>query len=353
MLSGNNGVLQRATDAKTKSNEAQIRERIQLAYHSALTGGQGSYTYDTLMKELENEFKTDYDVDDSDNTNWTLYAHGQSVTIPAGESNEEEIDLSVDTTWQQVFVMPTYGNYIRYTLDNENETLTLRTGPTLTEKNIEIKKYAVIEGKKYETKFPDSCAGLFYGSRMENFSIEKEIDFSNVTNMSGMFSGCDCVSTLNLGNLDVSNVTDMGSLFSGCYKLSDLDVSNWNTNKVTNMQGMFKNCYSITRLDLSSWDTSNVTKMGKMFCMDASNEYDAKLQTIYASNTFVVTKVNDVINSSDRNGGNLFGNTKNLVGGNGTSYTDILSNNDVNNLIAIYGARIDTTETPGFFTAKP
>ncbi len=42
MLSGDNGVLQRATDAKTKSDEAQIRERIQLAYHSALTGGKGN-----------------------------------------------------------------------------------------------------------------------------------------------------------------------------------------------------------------------------------------------------------------------------------------------------------------------
>lgn len=42
------------------------------------------------MQELKNEFETDYDVDDSDITNWTLYAHGQSVTIPAGKKGEEE-----------------------------------------------------------------------------------------------------------------------------------------------------------------------------------------------------------------------------------------------------------------------
>ena len=75
--------MQKATDAKTYSDEAQIKERIQLAYHSALVGGQGSYTKDTLMEELKKEFETDYDVDDSDNTNWILSAKGQSVTIPA------------------------------------------------------------------------------------------------------------------------------------------------------------------------------------------------------------------------------------------------------------------------------
>ena len=397
MLSGDNGVLQRATDAKTKSDEAQIKERIQLAYHSALIGGKGSYTKDSLMEELKNEFKTDYDVDDSNDENWKIKAQGQEVIIPAGE-----IDLSVDTTWQKVLEFPEY-SYNRYELDENAGTITLRSGPPIVAENVEIKKYAVIEGKKYETKFPDSCDSLFGGSRMEIFSIDKEIDFSNVTNMSRMFTGCHCVSTLNLGSLDVSNVTAMDGLFSNCYNLTNLDVSNWDTKKVTNMsrmftgchcvstlnlgsldvsnvtamdglfsncynltnldvsnwdtkkvtnmQWMFRNCYSITTLDLSSWDTSNVTKMGRMFWMDDSNEYEAKLQTIYASNTFVVTKVKDVINSSDRNGGSLFGNTKNLVGGNGTSYSDI-SNYDVNNLIAIYGARIDTTETPGFFTAK-
>lgn len=88
MLSGDNSILQRATDAKTRTDETQIRERIQLAYHSALAGGQGSYTKNSLMQELKNEFKSDYDVDDSDDTNWILSAKGQSVTIPAGEKEK-------------------------------------------------------------------------------------------------------------------------------------------------------------------------------------------------------------------------------------------------------------------------
>lgn len=104
MLSGNNGVLQRATDAKTKSDEAQIKERIQLAYHSALAGGKGSYTKDTLMDELENEFKTDYDVDDSDDENWKMIAHGQEVIIPAGDKKENKTESHI-------------GKYVHYNIN--------------------------------------------------------------------------------------------------------------------------------------------------------------------------------------------------------------------------------------------
>lgn len=92
MLSGDNGILQKATEAKTNSDNAQIKERIQLAYHSALTGGQGSYTKESLEKELEKEFgENNYNVDDSNNTNWILSAQGQNVTIPAGKEDTTKI----------------------------------------------------------------------------------------------------------------------------------------------------------------------------------------------------------------------------------------------------------------------
>ncbi len=100
MLSGDNGILQKATDAKTRSDEAQIIERIQLAYHSALTGGQGSYTKESLESELEKEFgENNYNVDDSDSKNWILTGKEkgkeQSVTIPAGsKGNNLDTKLS-------------------------------------------------------------------------------------------------------------------------------------------------------------------------------------------------------------------------------------------------------------------
>ena len=93
MLSGDNGILQKATTAKENTDSAQIKERIQLAYHSALVVGKGSYTKDSLMEELKNEFKTDYDVDDSDAENWKMKAQGQEIIIPAGKEDNSKVDL--------------------------------------------------------------------------------------------------------------------------------------------------------------------------------------------------------------------------------------------------------------------
>lgn len=89
MLSGDNGILQRATIAKENIDKTQIEERIKLAYHSTLARGQGNYTKDTLEEELTKEFGDDFEeVDDSNDINWILKAKGQSVMIPAGKKEE-------------------------------------------------------------------------------------------------------------------------------------------------------------------------------------------------------------------------------------------------------------------------
>ena len=94
MLSGDNSILQRATDAKTKSDEAQIRERIQLAYHSSLTFGLGKVEESTLKDEIKKEFnKTDSELEENwlDKTSvtgkWRITIDGVYLDVPA-EINE-------------------------------------------------------------------------------------------------------------------------------------------------------------------------------------------------------------------------------------------------------------------------
>ena len=97
MLSGDNGILQRATDAKTKSDEAQIRERIQLAYHSALTkditGENGELTMPTLQEELNNEFigKTVTITPNADKKEWTIKVDNVEETVPAGKDDTPQV----------------------------------------------------------------------------------------------------------------------------------------------------------------------------------------------------------------------------------------------------------------------
>ena len=56
MLTGDNGILTRAGDAKDRTNEAQIQEQIHMAYLAALTGGKGEATKGLLKQELNKEF---------------------------------------------------------------------------------------------------------------------------------------------------------------------------------------------------------------------------------------------------------------------------------------------------------
>ncbi len=88
---------------------------------------------------------------------------------------------------------------------------------------------------------------------------------SNVTSMVSMFANCSSLTSLNLGSFNTSNVTDMGWMFFGCSALTSLDLSSFNTSNVKSMAGMFDDCSSLTSLDVSSFNTSNVTDMFWMF----------------------------------------------------------------------------------------
>ena len=88
MLSGDNSILQKATDAKTNTDNAQIKERVQLAYLAALTGGNGSLTEDSFKQELIKEFGTSKITDDTivtseDGKTWNVTIDGAVAEVEA------------------------------------------------------------------------------------------------------------------------------------------------------------------------------------------------------------------------------------------------------------------------------
>lgn len=90
MLSGNNGILTKAGDAKTLTGTAQIQEQIQLAYHAALTSGLGTLTDSALNTELTKEFGANgYALDTTSNaSSWKVTVNGVEVNLPAGTTTE-------------------------------------------------------------------------------------------------------------------------------------------------------------------------------------------------------------------------------------------------------------------------
>jgi surface protein/YD repeat-containing protein len=127
--------------------------------------------------------------------------------------------------------------------------------------------------------------------QVRNIEGLENIDTSQVTNMSGMFSGVSGLTELDVSGWDTSRVTNMSNMFSGMGNLIELDVSDWDTSLVTNMSGMFSSASGLTELDVSGWDTSRVTNMSHMFSgtssltsLDLTN-WDVSRATSTASNS--------------------------------------------------------------------
>ena len=172
------------------------------------------------------------------------------------------------------------------------------------------------------------------------FKIDKEIteldvnglDTQNVEDMSEMFEGLK----FDRGSLGGSfapkfKTTSLKNMYGMFYNISvdHLDLTALDVSNVTNMEYTLSSAY-FTTIDLTGWNTSNVENMKRLFY---GSNY---LTTIYASDSFVTTKVTQ---SDDLF--YMFGND-NLVGGNGTH----AAGQDITY------ARIDRPGKPGAFTLK-
>ena len=127
---------------------------------------------------------------------------------------------------------------------------------------------------------------------------------SNITSLSGIFSDCNALETIDLSYFDIgTNITDMSQMFYNCNTITTLDLSKFNTNNVTDMSAMFYYCNNLTTIlvDQNKWKTNDGTNTNAMFsgCI-------------------------------------------NLIGNNGTQYDDSQTSGDY--------AHVDENENPGYFT---
>ena len=139
--------------------------------------------------------------------------------------------------------------------------------------------------------------GLFSHLRkLKTIQGLENLDTSQVTNMSWMFSECKILTSLDVSHFDTSQVTDMYYMFGDCDYLTNLDVTHFNTSQVTNMRNMFGDCHSLLGLDVSRFDTSQVTDMSNMFL------YCVSLTNLDLSNfdTSQVTNMSDMFYGCDR-----------------------------------------------------
>ena len=133
MLSGDNSILQKATDAKTNTDNAQIKEKIQLSYLAALTGGNGNLTEDSFKQELIKEFGASKITDDTivtseDGKTWTVTIDDATVELEAGSTSTPQDP--------EIVALPTGAGttpYLPSTAFNQLPETTLANGLVITD----------------------------------------------------------------------------------------------------------------------------------------------------------------------------------------------------------------------------
>ena len=97
-------------------------------------------------------------------------------------------------------------------------------------------------------------------SKLEDLSL-KNVDTTNVTNMSVMFSGLSKIKSLDLSSFDTSNVTNMSSMFSNCSSLKTILVSDkFKVKQVVSSYSMFYNSPLLVGGNGTTYDTNHTDK---------------------------------------------------------------------------------------------
>ena len=193
-----------------------------------------------------------------------------------------KLDVTMANPTTGYFTDPDRKAYVLLSEDEQTLTFfydvnrTLRSGKTWGIDEKSRRSEPVWAGNKAVTKVvfdasfkkftPTTTKDWFsYVSALTTIEGLENLNTSEVTNMSGMFSGCSRLTSLNLSNFNTSAVTDMSYMFYGCSSLTSLNLSSFNTSAVTDMSYMFYGYRGVTSLNLSNFNTSAVTNMRGMF----------------------------------------------------------------------------------------
>ena len=336
-LTGDNGIITQAIEAREQTEIAEEREQIELAYISAMGNAKLTKVIpENLQEEIEiNGYENKVTSDKDENGKKGLLVNlikkdryyfiaDDQVRVASKEEFSKEItpfyailysdgDLRFNTTGNVDATKTSKGETVvlksedisntrlSYSADNMPWASKKADIKTVTIEEKIVLKYgsAIFDGltnlekiNGIEKLFTDNVTAMQY--MFINCSKLTELDLSgfntsNVTAFFGMFQNCSSLTELNISSFDVSNAAKMDKMFKDCSSLEKLDLSGFKTsNKLVEISEMFSGCIKIAELDLSGLDTSNVTGMYGTF------RYCENLRKLKLSDKFVCTNVTNM-----------------------------------------------------------
>ncbi len=271
-----NGLFPKAEIAKENTRGANVKEQVELwkiekktnEYDNSLNTKTEKELLDDLelnQKLLTNKERNDLEIERK------VTIGNQAITL------DDEIEVSTVTNVYAKLYSYNDGTE-GYKIELANNVEYINNDLNLIDdfENKDINNLERIPWTSYNVKtieiineiVPIDVGYFSRNMELENIIGLKNLNTSNVTDMSGMFCDCRKLKSLDLSNFDTSNVTNMNSMFRSCGSWGDLkvlDLSSFDTSKVTDMEWMFAGCSTVTDIKLSSFITKNVEIMSFMF----------------------------------------------------------------------------------------
>ena len=316
MLSGDNSILQKTTDAKESSERVEAKEQAQIDIMAWITDKVANHEDTSLNDAKIKEILTNKSyVKDGQPGNESFITSKGEYEIQYSELYIASSNPSPTAIYAKFYTNdgililsstdytdPTLGEYTDYgDVSQKTEYYQNANGSPILlgeypdwinpnvyyPSNFTLKKVIIhdnivptrtaywfagcfslqeIQGlEKMNTNLVTDMQHMFsYCQNINNFDLSN-LDTSNVTNMSYMFNDCGMsLTTINVNNFDTSKVTNMSHMFDSSGFITTLNVDNFNTSNVTDMSGMFYRCNSLEQLDLSNFNTKNVMNASEM-----------------------------------------------------------------------------------------
>lgn len=295
-----------------------------------------------------------YDEEFYDNANISFEISGFNYGDIIGAKETKDIYITFKYAGGEIPENTKLSSYLNFKIAEPNRLIVASNtnatgkylGSTVVKNKIEKIKFELGEGEPQGTiesfdaseNKDNSIIGYYTdedGNELYELTFKSNEIIATITNMGSMFYNCNSLTKIDTSNFNTSQLTSTASMFLRCTSLETIDLNHFDTSKVVNMNNMFRECSKLAEVNISNFNTSKVTNMNYMFSRCFA------LTTIYVSPFDASTEMGwstaEVTTAL-----NMFGSCSNLVGGNGTEYSATYKD-------ATY-ARIDTEETPGYFT---
>ena len=253
-LTGENGILAKAREAKEKTEKENIEEEIELL--------------------LQEAYISQY-VDDTDRMEYlkAKLSEAGAEKLWSSESYSKEYWKYKDAI---IIITPS-----KYTINYTINTLVNNEGNSdekgflvdvsqggIPRKDIESIVFSneVPEGYSisYDVSESRDESVVLYGVKNMNERYDTTIVSANKGDIyapaysARLFGDLSNLKSINLENLNTSNATSMYSMFTGCINIEEIDVSNFDTKNVQDMTNMFYNCKNLKNIQLTGINTENV-----------------------------------------------------------------------------------------------